>query len=34
MVALVTQMLALHKSKSAAKTQAEVDVYARQWRGG
>jgi len=32
MVALVTQMLALHKSKSAAKTQSEVDIYARQIR--
>ncbi|MBE0683835.1 MAG: N-6 DNA methylase [Anaerolineales bacterium] len=30
MVALVSQMLELHKSKAGAKTQAEMDVYERQ----
>jgi type I restriction-modification system DNA methylase subunit/NOL1/NOP2/fmu family ribosome biogenesis protein len=30
MVTLVSQMLALHKSKAAAKTQSEIDVYERQ----
>ena len=30
MVALVSQMLELHKSKAGAKTQSEVDVYERQ----
>ena len=30
MVALVEQMLALHKSKAGAKTQAEMDLYERQ----
>jgi len=32
MVALVTQMLELHKSKAGAKTQADSDVYERQIR--
>jgi len=30
MVGLVSQMLALHKSKAGAKTQSDVDVYERQ----
>ena len=30
MVALVSQMLELHKSKAGAKTQAEMDIYERQ----
>jgi len=30
MVALVSQMLALHKSRAGAKTQAEIDLYERQ----
>lgn len=30
MVSLVEQMLALHKSKAAGKTQAEIDLYERQ----
>ena len=30
MVALVTQILELHKSKANAKTQTEADVYERQ----
>ncbi len=30
MVALVSQMLELHKSKAGAKTQSEIDVYERQ----
>jgi hypothetical protein len=30
MVALVSQMLELHKSKARAKTQSEMDVYERQ----
>lgn len=32
MVALVSQMLALHKSRAEAKTQANTDVYERQIR--
>jgi hypothetical protein len=32
MVALVSQMLELHKSKAGAKTQSERDVYERQIR--
>jgi len=32
MVALVTSMLEMHKSKAGAKTQSEIDVYERQIR--